>query len=89
MSLTQEQEKYYDTYLDLFNSTGWKQYIKDHVSAYEELKNKAFNGDQENFFFIKGQINMLGKTLGFENSIRTMYEDLIQQEQEHVDSLSI
>lgn len=32
---------------------------------------------------------MLGKTLGFENSIRTMYEDLIQQEQEHVDSLSI
>lgn len=50
MSLTQEQEKYYDTYLDLFNSVGWKQYIKDHVSAYEELKNKAFNGDQENFF---------------------------------------
>jgi hypothetical protein len=67
--LSPEDEKYYENYMDLFLTDGWKQFVqeaKDFFSSYkiEEIKN------EQDLFFVKGQINTLMNVINFETGIR-------------------
>ena len=67
--MSPEDEKYYENYLDVFLTDGWKQFVqetKDLVDSYkiEELKN------EQDLFFVKGQINTLMNVINFETGIR-------------------
>jgi len=67
--LSPEDEKYYENYLDLFLTAGWKQFVKeaqDLIDSYriEEIKN------EQDLFFVQGQINTLTNVINFETGIR-------------------
>ena len=67
--MSPDDEKYYENYMDLFLTGGWKQFVqeaKDLVSSYkiEEIKN------EQDLFFVKGQINTLMNVINFETGIR-------------------
>ena len=67
--MSPEDEKYYENYMDLFLTEGWKQFIqeaKELVASYkiEEIKN------EQELFFVKGQINTLMNVINFETGIR-------------------
>lgn len=71
--MTPEEEKYYDTYFDLFLTEGWKQFIeeiRDIIDGYriEDIK------DEKHLNTIKGQLQMLQRVARFERSIRNAYE---------------
>lgn len=67
--MSPEDEKYYENYLDLFLTAGWKQFAKeaqDLIDSYriEEIKN------EQDLFFVQGQINTLMNVINFETGIR-------------------
>lgn len=67
--MSPEDEKYYENYLDLFLTAGWKQFVKeaqDLIDSYriEEIKN------EQDLFFVQGQINTLTNVINFETGIR-------------------
>ena len=67
--MSPDDEKYYENYMDLFLTNGWKQFVqeaKDLVSSYkiEEIKN------EQDLFFVKGQLNTLMNVIHFETGIR-------------------
>ena len=73
MSLTPEEEKYYETYFDLFLTEGWKQFIEeieDIIDGYriEDIK------DEKHLNSVKGQLQMLQRVAKFERSIRNAYD---------------
>ena len=67
--MSPEDEQYYENYMDLFLTNGWKQFVeeaKELVASYkiEEIKN------EQDLFFVKGQINTLMNVINFETGIR-------------------
>tara|TARA_E500000318_G_scaffold81926_1_gene77258 strand:- start:22 stop:255 length:234 start_codon:yes stop_codon:yes gene_type:complete len=67
--LSPEDEVYYENYLGLFIHPGWKQFVKESqelVDSYniEEIKN------EQDLFFVKGQLNILTNITRFETAIR-------------------
>ena len=67
--MSPEDEHYYENYMDLFLTNGWKQFVdeaKELVASYkiEEIKN------EQDLFFVKGQINTLMNVINFETGIR-------------------
>jgi hypothetical protein len=72
-ALTPEEQKYYETYFDLFIQDGWAQFIgeiRDIVAnqRIEDIK------DGEHLQYIKGERNALKRVLTFENGIRSAYD---------------
>ena len=67
--MSPEDDKYYENYLDLFLHDGWKQFVEESqqlVDSYniEEIKN------EQDLFFVKGQLNILTNVTRFETAIR-------------------
>ncbi len=67
--MSPDDESYYENYLDLFLHDGWKQFVEESqqlVDSYniEEIKN------EQDLFFVKGQLNILTNVTRFETSIR-------------------
>jgi len=64
-----DDESYYENYLDLFLHDGWKQFVEESqqlIDSYniEEIKN------EQDLFFVKGQLNILTNVTRFETAIR-------------------
>ena len=89
MPLTKEQELYYEKYFDLFNSAGWKQFIEEQKYALEELKNNAFNGGEDRFYFTKGQVDILNKIVNFSDTMEAVYQDTVRHQEVPIDTLSV
>ena len=71
--MTPEEEKYYETYFDLFLREGWKQFvqeIEDIIDGYRIEDNK----DEKHLNSVKGQLQMLQRVAKFERSIRNAYD---------------
>lgn len=67
--MSPDDESYYENYLDLFLHDGWKQFVEEYqqlIDSYniEEIKN------EQDLFFVKGQLNILTNVTRFETSIR-------------------
>jgi len=83
-----DEDKYYENYFDVFHKEGWKQFVEEQRQALEEIKSGAFNGNEENFYFYKGQVDILSKMINFADMIEAVYEQEQTRIPEH-DSLSI
>lgn len=71
--MTPEEQKYYETYFELFIQDGWAQFIgeiRDIVTnqRIEDIK------DGEHLQYVKGERNALKRVLTFENGIRGAYD---------------
>jgi len=71
--LSPEDQKYYETYFDLFIHPGWKQFqeeIQDILDKYriEDIK------DERHLAFIKGERDAFFRVTRFENSMKHAYE---------------
>jgi len=67
--LSPEDEKYYENYMDLFVTNGWKQFINEAKELVDSYKIEEIKNEQE-LFFVKGQINTLMNVINFETGIR-------------------
>jgi hypothetical protein len=71
--LSPEDQKYYETYFDLFIHPGWKQFqeeIQDILNKYriEEIK------DERHLAFVKGERDALFRIRRFESAMKRAYE---------------
>jgi hypothetical protein len=67
--LSPEDEKYYENYLDVFLTDGWKQFIQEAKDLVDSFKIDEIKNEQD-LFFVKGQINTLMNVINFETGIR-------------------
>jgi len=68
-----EQEKYYDTARELFNTEGWQNFIKDLENNVASIRVENID-DDKGFWIAKGQLNVLHSILGYENMLRAAEE---------------
>lgn len=84
--MTPEVQKYYETYFSLFVTEGWKQFLKDvnqNIDNFQILNIK----DEANLRFIQGQLDLLYRLQNWENTIKTSYDSV--QEQDTYDAAEI
>jgi len=80
--MNRDLEHYYNVYFDLFRSEGWKQIIEElsenaeNVSSIESIK------DQNDLYFRKGQLNVLGHLINLESITLSAYEEAMQEDEE-------
>lgn len=75
-------QAYYENYFEMFATKGWRQFMKDMKEGQEEARNKAFNGGEERFLAIKGEIEVSSRLLSFESRLRSTYDHEQEDEQE-------
>jgi hypothetical protein len=70
-----ELQTYYENLLNLFSQEGWKQFIEDFQDSQEILGDITTISDEKQFWYRRGQIEMLGRVLSYEHAIKNSYED--------------
>jgi hypothetical protein len=73
--LSPEEQKYYETYFDLFMTDGWKQFIEE----IEEILDRHRIEDIKNethLAFVKGERDALFRVRRFETGIKSAYDVL-------------
>ena len=75
--MSPEEQKYYETYFDLFMTDGWKQFIEEineilDRHRIEDIKNET------HLAFVKGERDALFRVRRFETGIKTSY-DVLQE----------
>lgn len=76
--MSPEEQKYYETYFDLFMTNGWKQFIEEineilDRHRIEDIKNET------HLAFVKGERDALFRVRRFETGIKTAYDVLQEQ----------
>ena len=79
MSTTQDPElqKYYESLQDTFMTEGWKFLLEDFTGAEESIRDIVLCKDDKDLYYRKGQLDIIGRLLGFEISIKNSYEDFL------------
>ena len=78
--MDKELEQYFNNFFDLFRSEGWKQLIKDLKENGEVINNIELAKDEQDLFFKKGQLNVIGTILNLETSINNSYEEQLSDD---------
>ena len=73
--MTSEEEKYYENYFDLFNTEGWKQLVNEIKDIHQSYIVENFNTIEE-LYKAKGEREILGRVLNFENGIEAAYASI-------------
>ncbi len=73
--MSPEDEKYYENYFDLFLTEGWKQFMTDLEETANSFDIRSVP-DESSLKTQQGQLMILDRMLNFQNSIRTVYDDL-------------
>ena len=73
--MSPEEQKYYETYFDLFMTDGWKQFIEEineilDRHRIEDIKNET------HLAFVKGERDALFRVRRFETGIKSTYDVL-------------
>jgi hypothetical protein len=71
--LTREEEKYYETYFDLFLHDGWKQLINE-ITESIDTYNVSSIKDVEDLHRSQGELKILKRIASFETGIRNAYD---------------
>jgi hypothetical protein len=76
--LSPEEQKYYETYFDLFMTDGWKQFMEEineilDRHRIEDIKNET------HLAFVKGERDALFRVRRFETGIKSAYDVLQEQ----------
>lgn len=72
--MDKELEKYYESYLDLFMTDGWKNFVEDFQNAADELSNIRRVATLEDMKFIQGKLEVIDNILLFETNIKNTFE---------------
>ncbi len=77
--MSPEEQKYYETYFDLFLHPGWKQFVEeinDILSNHriEDIKNES------HLAFVKGEREALFRVRRFETGMKSTYDVLTRQD---------
>jgi len=76
--MTQEDEKYYENYFDLFSTEGWKQFEQELEGAISGYHIEGLNTEQE-LFFAKGERSTLFRIRNFKDTIEAAYASINEQ----------
>tara|TARA_R110000796_G_scaffold14667_5_gene47835 strand:- start:44 stop:298 length:255 start_codon:yes stop_codon:yes gene_type:complete len=76
-----EDEKYYETFFNLFATEGWELFT---TTIKENLESFSIEGleDEKHLRHVQGQIFILKNISNFETNTRTSYDQIISEEQE-------
>ena len=72
-----ELQRYFESLLDTFVSEGWKFLLEDFTGAEESIRDLILCKDDKDLYYKKGQLDVIGRLLGFETSIKNSYEDFL------------
>jgi hypothetical protein len=70
-----DEEKYYEQYLDMFLTPGWKAFIEDIEEVHNSYNIDHVKDDKE-LYRIQGERSILKRMLGFQNGIEAAYASL-------------
>jgi hypothetical protein len=73
--LTPEIQKYYETYFDLFATSGWKQFIQDVEDNLKQYDVRTIE-NADDLRFKQGQLKVIDHLMNWETLIRNAYEEL-------------
>ena len=73
--MDKELEQYYNTYFDLFSSSGWKQYVQDVRDNRAIMSDVLTVKDGNDLFYRKGVLETLDRVLNFESAIEAAHEE--------------
>ncbi len=71
---------YYDNRFSMMSSPGWKDLMEDLQKMYDEYKSVQNCETSEDFYFAKGQVDILKYMLGLKDMSEKVYEDLCEEE---------
>jgi hypothetical protein len=74
--MTPDEQKYYDEYLEMFCTEGWRQFVNDLQGSIEDLERNAIASlrDEQSLYRLKGRLEALTQMRNFEDSIKASYE---------------
>lgn len=75
MIIDQDLEKYYNNYLELFMTDGWKQFKEDTENVIKSINLLALE-DAKQLHLAQGQMEILNWILDWETSVKNSYETL-------------
>jgi hypothetical protein len=75
MIIDQDLEKYYNSYLELFMTDGWKQFKEDTENVIKSINLLALE-DAKQLHLAQGQMEILNWILDCETSVKNSYETL-------------
>lgn len=77
--MTKEDEKYYESYFDLFIHPGWKQLITDLTDSLDSYRIEDIK-DESSLHTVKGERTILYRLINFEASIKETYDMIVEAE---------
>jgi len=79
--MTLEDEKYYETFFELFASAGWKQFVEEIDKSKTDLTLEKAD-TLESLFHFKGQKLILDNISNYENLIKNSFDSIKESEEE-------
>tara|TARA_R110002124_G_scaffold181052_1_gene348499 strand:+ start:934 stop:1200 length:267 start_codon:yes stop_codon:yes gene_type:complete len=76
--LDPELEKYYNNYLDLFMTEGWKQFEEDTNNVIKSINLLSLENAKA-LHLAQGQMEILNWVLDWKNSVKNSYESLQEE----------
>lgn len=71
--MSPDDEQYYENYLDLFLTEGWKQFVQEAQELLDSFEIEEIK-DGEDLAFVKGQRSSLLNITRFETGIKNAFE---------------
>ena len=79
-NMNKELEDYFNNYFELFRSEGWQQLISELDSNKMIINNLEATKDEQDPFFKKGQLNVIGTILNWQSSVNNAYEEQLLED---------
>jgi len=76
--MDRDLQEYYESLLELFSTSGWKQFLEDIGDNLEILGDITTIPDGKQFWFRRGQVEAIQRVLAYEESILAGYEEAKQ-----------
>lgn len=70
-----ELTHYFETYMDLFLTDGWKQFKEEFGDSFATLNTLDTLHDEKQFMYRKGQLEVLNRLVRFEEAIKGAFEE--------------
>jgi hypothetical protein len=82
VALNRDEQKYYENMFDMFQTEGWKQYVKQ----YKDIEASLVDGithnrlSEQDYQFYLGDLSRTRTILAFEETVNTVYDNLTAEE---------
>ena len=74
-------ERQFEDYFDMFSREGWKLFMEDIKEIIDGVDSLDYVKDYDDFLIRKGQLKILRRIEGFENSIESAYREFKDAEE--------